>query len=98
MGLEYLFRRTDGEWFDFPLSRCEEVLRPHSFTARTMQGQGDHRIEINGCEISFPFEDAGIQVCFKHDQFSEPEADQIVGEIAESITRLTGQVARGVSL
>ena len=98
MGREYFIRRTDGEWFDFPINRCEEVLRPASFTSRTVKGWGDHRIEINGCEISFSFEDPGIQVHFESDQFSEAEADQIVKEIAESIASHTGQYGRVVPL
>jgi hypothetical protein len=96
--IEYLIKRTDGDWFDLHASRFAEVLRPSSFLSRTVEGWGDHRIEIHGCQISFSYEEPGIQVSFDGDTLTESEASQIVSEIAESITKATGQKSRVIPL
>jgi hypothetical protein len=89
--MEFLIRRSDGDWFDLHTNRFEEVLRPSSFESRPVHGWGDHRIEVRGCPISFSYEDPGIQVCFEGDGLTEAEASQIANEVAASITTATGQ-------
>ena len=96
--IEFLIRRTDGEWFDLPFSSMAEVLRPSSFPSRQVEGDGDHCIEVGGCLIAFSYEDPGIQVTFESDVLSEAEASRIVDEVAERITDATGQKSRVVPL
>jgi len=96
--IEFLIKRTDGDWFDLHTSRCGEVLRPSSFPSHPVEGWGNHRIEIRGCQISFSYEDPGIQVSFEGDSLAEAEASQIVSEIAESITKATGQKSQVIPL
>ena len=96
--MEFLIKRTDGDWFDLHASRFAEVLRPSSFASRPVEGWGDHRIEVRGCPVSFSYEDPGIQICFDGDALTEAEASQVVSEIAESITRATGQKSQVISL
>lgn len=96
--MEFLIRRSDGEWFNLHANRFEEVLRPSSFATQSVQGWGDHRIEVRGCPISFSFEDPGIQVCFEGDGLTEAESMQIVNEIAENITAATGQRSKVIPL
>ncbi len=92
--MEFLIKRTDGAWFDLPKGRFADVLRPSSYPSRLAQGWGDHRIEVNGCPISFSYEDPGIQVCFEGSGFPEDDALKVVNEIADSIMKATGQLAR----
>ena len=96
--IEFLIKRTDGNWFDLHASRFAEVLRPSSFPSHPIEGWGDHRIEIRGCQISFSYEDPGIQVSFDGDTLTKSEASQILSEIAESITKATGQKSQVISL
>ena len=96
--MEFLIRRTDGEWFDLPWNRRSEILRPNSFASRPIEGWGNHRIEVSGCEVSFSDEDPGIQVSFETGEISVETAEQIVKEISENITRVTGQGARVIAL
>ncbi len=96
--MEFLIRRSDGDWFDLDASRFDAVLRPSSFPSRRVQGWGDHRIEVYGCPVSFSFEDPGIQVCFEGDGITETDASLIVHEIAESVTNATGQKSNVVPL
>ena len=96
--IEFLIKRTDGDWFDLHSSRFAEVLRPSSFPSHPIEGRGDHRIEIRGCPVSFSYEDPGIQISFDGDMLSEAEASQVVSEIAESITRATGQKSQVIPL
>ena len=75
---EYLIKRTDGEWFDLR-GRLAEALRPSSFASERVTGWGDWRIHTNGVEISFSYEDPGIQVVFE-DDLPRDVADQIAEE------------------
>jgi hypothetical protein len=96
--MEFLIRRADGEWFDLHKRQFPEAFVPSSFPSKPVEGWGDYRIEINGCQISFSYEDPGIQVCFEGASLSATEAAKIVGEVAENISKVTGQKARIVPL
>ena len=91
VSLEFLIKRSDGEWFNLHVNRFREVLRPRSFSSHPVPGFGDHRIEIRGCAISFSYEDPGILVCFENDNITPETAALIVDEIANSISNATGQ-------
>ena len=97
MSGEYLIRRTDGEWFSISASRAAEAYRPTSFASERTEGWGDWRIRTNGVEISFSYEDPGIQVTFETDCSSAVES-QIIREILENIERVTGQKGHIVPL
>ena len=79
------------EGFDLHRARFAEVLRPNSFTSTEVQGWGDHRISVGDTEISFSFEDTGIQVSFEKGSISAETAIQIVKEIVQNIAVETGQ-------
>jgi hypothetical protein len=96
--MEFLIKRTDGEWFDLPRSRFKDVLRPTSIPSRPIQGWGDHRILIEDSEVSFSDEDPGIQVVFETGTFSAEAARRVVNEIAANITAATGQQSRVIPL
>ena len=95
--MEFLIRRTDGEWFEFHRERFPAVLKPASFASQPVRGWGDHRIEVEGVQVSFSFEDPGIQVSFDG-QIEAAKASQIVEEILASIETCTGQHGRVVPL
>lgn len=88
--MEYLIRRTDGDWFDLSPEQYAAALRPSSFPWRRVDGWGDHRIEVGGVEVSFSYEDPGIQVTFEGD-VPEGVADAVVAEVLANITAVTGQ-------
>jgi hypothetical protein len=94
--IEYLIRRTDGEWFDF--GNYPEVLRPIRIPSKQITGWGNHRVEVEGEEIAFAEEDPGFQVIFETGILSEERASQIVAEICENIELQTGQRTRIVPL
>jgi hypothetical protein len=95
--MEYLIRRSDSEWFDLRADQYAAALRPSSMPSRPAEGWGTHRIEVCGVEISFSYEDPGIQVTFEGD-LPEEVADAIVTEILASITEVTGQRGRVIRI
>lgn len=96
--LEFLIRRTDGEWFELPKEGFGDILRPISVPSRQLVRRGVHAIEASGCEISFSFEDPGIQVVFESGEISEEAAAKLVSEIAANIAAATGQKSRVIQL
>jgi hypothetical protein len=94
---EYLIRRTDGEWFDLHATRFGEALRPISFASERVPGFGNWRIRIEGVEISFSYEDPGMQITIEG-ELPPAIADQIAEEIRQNIELVTGQKARVVAL
>ena len=55
---------TSPQWFDLN-GRQEEAFRPSSIPSVPVKGWGDHRIQVSGVDISFSYEDPGIQVCIE---------------------------------
>ena len=88
--IEHLIRTRDGDWFNLHCKDYEAVLKPKSFASQPVSGWGDHRIVCENVEISFSYEDPGIQVAFEGD-IPEDIANQIVEEIRESIEAATHQ-------
>jgi hypothetical protein len=89
--IEFLIKRVDGDWFDLAYERFPVVLCPDSVPSEPIEGWGDHRISVMGCEVSFSYEDPGIQVCFETGNISEAMAVQLVEEIAAKVRAATGQ-------
>jgi len=99
MDLEFLIRRTDGEWFSLPPpGQLAEVLKPQTVPSQPTAGWGTHRIKIPNGVIAFSDEDPGIQVIFEEYTGSEDEALRIVEEILANIESATGQRGRIVPL
>jgi len=88
--IEFLIRRTDGEWFDLHASRFGEALRPSSVSSERVDGWGDWRIRCADVEISFSYEDPGIQMCIEG-ELPKSLAEQIADEVRQNIERVTGQ-------
>ena len=95
--MEYMIRTCDGDWFNLHRDSFTEVLKPKSFASQLAAGWGDHRIKTEGVEVSFSYEDPGIQVTFESD-LPEALAMQIVEEIRESIEIATNQKGYVISL
>src|SRR5207249_360756 len=94
MDLEFLIRRTDGEWFSLPgPGQLPEVLKPRTVPSQPTPGWGTHRISIPNGVIAFSDEDPGIQVIFEQYTGSEEEALMIVGEILANIESATASRA-----
>jgi hypothetical protein len=88
---EFLITRPDGNTISLHKSKFLEVLKPASFPSKQVSGKGEHRIAVNGCEISFTYEDPGILVRFEGAGLPDEEEEQIADEIAASITKATGK-------
>ncbi|MBN1909778.1 MAG: hypothetical protein JW818_08565 [Pirellulales bacterium] len=93
MTMEYLIKRTDGDWFDLHYDQFPEALHPKSLPSDRIEGWGDYRIRVHGTEVSFSYEDPGIHVVFEGKGISREVADRIVDEIAAKVTAVTGQSA-----
>ena len=63
--MEYQIRCNESDWFDLKKDDFATAFKPNSFESTVIQGWGDHRIIISGIEISFSYEDPGIQVVFE---------------------------------
>ena len=87
---EYLIKCLDGEWFNLQDMDLTVVWKPNSIASEKVSGLGDYGIRVSGCEISFSYEDPGIQVCIEG-TLSNEKADMVVREIAENTTNATGQ-------
>jgi len=96
--LEFLIQRTDEEWFSIPDDRFEEIVRPHSTASRPVLNRDVYTIEAAGCELSFSFEEAGIQVVFESGAITEEAAGKLVLEIANNITMVTSQKSAVVQI
>jgi hypothetical protein len=95
--MEFLIRRVDDEWFDFPASQFADVLHPLSYPYQPDEGWGDYRIMVSGVAIAFSFEDPGIQVNFEG-SIAPEIARGIVAEIVQNIQQRTGQIGWIVEL
>ncbi|WP_349745321.1 hypothetical protein [Roseateles cavernae] len=99
MSGEYLIQRTDGNWFDLDRKDYERTLVPKSLPWRAVaDGYGDFCIDVSGCEISFSYEDPGIQVVFEDDVFSAEQELQLLTEMLENLTLVTGQQGKVISV
>jgi len=96
--MEFLIKRTDGEWFSLHKKKFAETLKPSSIPSKTVEGWGDHRIEIANGIISFSYEDPGIQVCFENFTGTYKEAYKIVKEILKKIEVSTNEKGKIIEL
>jgi hypothetical protein len=85
--IEFLVKRTDGDWFDLPVG--SNPYRPKTVPYEPL-GTDEHAILIGRCEVSFSFEDPGIQISFDGD-IAEDLAERVASEVLERIRELTGQ-------
>lgn len=74
--MEYLIERADGEWFDLPYASYPDVLHPTTFPWQQVEGWGDHRIRVLGCDIAFSDEPPGLQISFEGTAISRKPADR----------------------
>lgn len=91
--MEFIIRRVDDGYFDLPSDLFSEVMHPNSLNFDVIQGWGNHRIKVQGCEISFSDEIAGIQVAFECSNFPIEQAEILIKEVCENIEKITGQPA-----
>jgi hypothetical protein len=85
--IEFLLKRTDGDWFDLPVGA--NAYRPTTVPYESL-GTDEGAILIGGCEVSFSFENPGIQISFDGD-IAEDLAERVAFEVLERIREITGQ-------
>ena len=93
--IEYLLKRTDGEWFD--IRDFKAVCQPKTVPFEQIEGWGNARIRIGSCEVAFSDEIAGIQISFEG-EIDGQLAGQVVSEVLERITATSGQTGEIVQI
>ena len=96
--MEFLIRRTDGEWFSLHKDHFQEVLKPKRPPTESCLGNGDHCIELPNGQVVFAFEDAGLHVIFEKYEGTREEAIRIVKEILENLTAFSREKGEIVEL
>ncbi len=87
---EYLIRDTDSSsWPAIPQSRLLEVLDPRGYGSVKVDGPGDLRLVLAGCEMVFSGEEAGWQVWFEGD-ITGHDTDNLVSQVARQVEEFTG--------
>jgi len=93
---EFLIRRTDGSWFDLLPHEYAQTLRPNSVPSAPSPRTEGYGISVEGCEVTFAYEDPGIRVVFEGGELPEELTRRIVLEVCTNITSLTGQAGEVV--
>ncbi len=94
--IEYLIKPTRSEWFNFP--QDSSPYHPLNMPYQKMEGDlGGARIRVEECEISFSYEDPGIQVSFDS-EVTQSLADKIIDEIRKSIEEAVSEPAEVVQI
>ena len=96
--MEFLIKRTDGEWFSLHQKHFIQVLRPKSIQSKPTEGWGDHRITLPNGKMAFSFEEPGLQVVFEEYSGTKEEAIQILNEILKNIEASTGEHGKIIEL
>ena len=86
--IEFLVKRTDGDWFDLPVG--SNAYRPKTVPFEPTGPDEEGPIMIGGCEVSFSYEDPGIQISFDG-EIADELAERVASEVLERIREITGQ-------
>ena len=95
---EFLIRRIDGEWFSLRRDDYGRALAPISVPSVPVEGYGDHRIRVLDVEVSFTYEDPGIQVSFHGGPIADSVAMKLVEEFLAQLELVTGERGEIVAL
>jgi hypothetical protein len=93
--IEFLIKPMEDDWFAFPSG--SDPYRPVAMPYSRAEGSGDARIKIDRCEISFSYEDPGVQVTFEG-QITAQRAVAVAEEIRQRIEQVSGQRAMLVQI
>lgn len=94
---EYLIWTTadPGGWPAIPRSLLPDVLAPHGCDFVRIDGPGDLRLALGGCEMIFSGEPAGWQVRFEGDT-SGHDTGTLVSQVARQIHEFTGETIKWI--
>jgi len=89
---EYLIRTTTNasSWSAIPGGRPLDVLQPRGHGWVSVDGPGDLRLALGGCQMAFSGEDAGWQICFEGDTTGH-DTDALVTQLAQQVQEFTGE-------
>jgi hypothetical protein len=94
---EYLIWTTadQGGWPAIAKNLIPDVLTPLSYEAVRIDGPGDLRLALGGCEMVFSGEPAGWRVWFEGD-ISGHDTSALVSQVARQIHRFIGETIKWI--
>jgi hypothetical protein len=89
---EYLIWTTAGPggWPAIPRNLLPDVLAPRGYGSVRIDGPGDLRLALGGCEMVFSGEPAGWQVWFEGDTAGH-DTGALVCQVARQVHEFTGE-------
>ena len=93
--IEYLLKRTDGDWFD--ITDMKAACQPISAPFEQVEGWGEARIRVGSCDVAFSYEDPGIQISFEG-EIDSKLAEKVAGEVLDRIMQLSGQTGAALQI
>ena len=88
--IEYIIKRTDGEWFNLNISLYPKVFSSKKYNLKPTQGIGDYCLSFNDKLIEISYEYPGLQFAFKNN-FDKNIAKELINEFFKNITQAMGQ-------
>jgi hypothetical protein len=87
-----MVKATTGpsSWPAIPKDRLLHVLEPRGYGAVSVDGPGDLRLALGGCQMAFSGEMAGWQVWFDGDTAGY-DTDALVAQVAQQVQEFTGE-------
>jgi hypothetical protein len=89
---EYLIWTTAGPGSRpaIPEDRLLDVLQPRGYGSVSVEGRGDLRLALGGCEMALSGEDAGWRVWFEGDT-ADHDTGILVAQVARQVHEFTGE-------
>ena len=79
-----------GSWPTIPEDRLLDVLQPRGYGSVSVDGPGDLRLALEGCEMVFSADGAGCQVWFEGDT-ADRDPGILVTQVARQVHEFTGE-------
>jgi hypothetical protein len=89
---EYLIKKADAPdlWPAIPKDRLLDVLAPRGYRSERVDGLGDLRLALDGCEMAFSGEYVGWQIWFEG-SIAGHDTDALVSQIARQVQEFAGE-------
>ncbi len=85
--MEYIIKRTDGDWFDLDKNKMGDVFYIEG--GQLFEGRGDYCLKTKSGMLTVSYEDPGLQVAFE--DFSKDQAEELINNMLRKLEEITGQ-------